>query len=112
MATLITGNAQAYVNFGRWICECPLGCGNALALDPGTPTYFCAPPGGCGHIATINWPSNSADIWDALEERSAPKNRNWFPDGHPLALKAGCPTGQSPKELRDEASEAAEALNG
>lgn len=105
MSTLITGMAQAHVNFGRWISDCPLGCGNALMLQPGETTFFCAPDGGCGHIAPIDWPSNSQEIWDALQERKAPKTRNWYPDGHHIALRAGCPTGQSPKDLRDEAAE-------
>lgn len=102
--TLLTTQARAYINFGRWVADCPLECGNALALQPGQANYFCAPPGGCGHMGTIEWPDNADELWSALENRP-PKNRNWFPSGHPLALRAGCPHGQSPKDLRDEFEE-------
>lgn len=101
---LITTQARAYVNFGRWIAECPLGCGNALELQKGQAQFFCNPPGGCGHVGSVDWPSNPDELWEALDGR-APKNRNWFPSEHPLALKANCPHGQTPQELRDETEE-------
>lgn len=102
---IITTNARAYVNFGRWIADCPLDCGNAMALQPRQTTFCCQTSGGCGHIASVEWPEDADGIWEALEERRAPKNRNWFPKSHPLALKAGCPNGQTAQELRDETSE-------
>lgn len=102
---IITLQARAYVNFGRWIADCPNDCGGAMALQPGQPEFYCAPPGGCGQIAPVEWPINAQEIWDALAERRAPKNRNWFPKSHSLALKANCPHGQTPAELRDETAE-------
>jgi hypothetical protein len=105
---LITNRARAYVNFGRWIADCPLGCGNALALEPGQPAFFCTPPGGCGTMTEVEWPDNAQDIWDALSERKMPRNRNWFPDSHELALRAGAKHGQTVAELRAEHSEAME----
>lgn len=102
---IITMQARAYANFGRWIADCPADCGGAMALEANQPSFFCAPPGGCGHMATVDWPGNVQEITDALMERKAPKNRNWFPPNHNLALRAGCPHGQTPQELRDEAAE-------
>lgn len=101
---IVPGNARAYINFGRWVADCPLDCGNALALQSNQPSFFCAPPGGCGHMGGVDWPDNAQEIWDALADR-APKNRNWFPASHTLALKSGCPHGQTPQELRDETQE-------
>lgn len=103
--SLVTTSAMAYVNFGRWIADCPLDCGNAAALEASQTTFYCNPPGGCGHIATVVWPKNAVEIWEALNERPMPKTRNWFPKDHSLALRSGCPHGQSAKELRDEAKE-------
>ncbi len=103
MMSLQITYAQAYVNFGRWVADCPLECGNALLVEPGQGSFFCQPPGGCGHIGTLVWDANYAEIWRALEERQMPKTRNWFPKDHPLALKAGCPSGQTVEELREEA---------
>lgn len=110
----LTSRARAYVNFGRWISDCPNGCGSAASLEPGQTMFHCGGTGGCGQMASVEWPADAQEIWDALEERSRPKNRNWFPDGHELALRAGCPAGQTPEELRREAAEAekAEALGG
>lgn len=103
--TIVTTAAQAYVNFGRWIADCPLGCGNAAALEPNQTAFYCNPPGGCGHMGELIWPSNAQEIWEALNERPMPKTRNWFPQDHPLAIRANCPHGQSVKELRDETQE-------
>lgn len=105
MTTLITSQARAYVNFGRWIADCPTGCGNAAGLQPGQGTFMCNPPGGCGFMTSVEWPNNANEIWEALEERPIPKTRNWFPSNHDLALRAGCPHGQTPADLRDEAKE-------
>lgn len=98
-------SAYAYVNFGRWISDCPQGCGNAMALEANQTTFYCAPPGGCGHVGQVVWPVDAVEIWEALQERVMPKTRNWFPKDHVLAIKASCPHGQSAKELRDEAQE-------
>lgn len=105
MTNLLNANAQAYINFGRWVADCPMGCGNATALEFNQVTYYCAPPGGCGHIGEVTWPVDAPEIWGALEERPMPKTRNWFPRNHDLALKSGCPHGQTPAELREEARE-------
>lgn len=99
---LITNQARAYVNFGRWVADCPLDCGSAMQLQPGQGSYHCVE---CGHLATIEWPDNADDIWAALDERNAKRNRNWFPSNHTLALRSGSPHGQTVQELRDETQE-------
>ncbi|MFE6846575.1 hypothetical protein [Streptomyces sp. NPDC057686] len=98
---ILTTRARAYVNFGRWVADCPLECGNAIALEPGQTSFFCPPPGGCGHIAEVEWPADPQGIWDALAVRP-PKHRNWFPVDHSLAVKAGCPHGQTVADLIEE----------
>lgn len=100
--SLVTTSARAYVNYGRWIADCPRECGFALKLDPQQGTFHCRE---CGLLTGVDWPSNADDIWNALGERPAPRNRNWFPQSHPLALRAGLPHGQSVDELRAEARE-------
>lgn len=100
--TLLTNQARAYVNFGRWIADCPMDCGSAMQLTNAQGVYHCVE---CGHMATIEWPDNVGEIWDALDERPAKRNRNWFPPSHILALKSGSPHGQTPQDLRDETQE-------
>jgi hypothetical protein len=100
--TLITNRARAYVNWGRWVADCPTGCGGALQLNPGMATFACVE---CKAISEIEWPPHADDIMSALEERPAPKNRNWFPSGHSLALRSNSPHGQTVKELYDETRE-------
>lgn len=100
--TLLTNRARAYVNFGRWIADCPMDCGSALQLQPRQPTYGCIE---CGFTTEVEWPANADDIWAALAERPAKRNRNWFPAEHHLALRSLSPHGQSPEELRAETLE-------
>lgn len=99
---IITNRARAYVNWGRWIADCPIECGGALKLNPGEAIFACPE---CRAISEVEWPSNAQEIWDELETRPIPKTRNWFPSGHALALRAGVPHGQSVQELRDETRE-------
>lgn len=102
MTTLITNEARAYVNFGRWIADCPTDCGSALKLEPGQGMFQCVE---CFHICSVDWPANAEDIWDTLAKRPAPKHRNWFPSQHELALRSNCPHGQTVAELEEETAE-------
>lgn len=104
MTTLITQTVLAYVNHGRWIAECPRQfCNNAVKLTGGETTFRCLIKfEGCGQEATIVWPPNAQEIWDALLLRPVPSTRNWFPFGHDLAVRFRMPAGQTPKELLDE----------
>lgn len=102
MTALVTNKARAYVNFGRWIAECPYDCGSARKLDPGETMFQCTE---CFTISSVDWPDNAQDIWDALSERPIPRTRNWFPSGHDLAVRSGCEHGQTVAQLRAEAAE-------
>jgi hypothetical protein len=97
---LVTGKALVYVNHGRVIADCAVDCGFALKLDPGQTAFHCLE---CNHVNTVQWPPNLQEILDALAERPAPRNRNWFPEGHTVAVKMGAPQGQTPEDLREEA---------
>jgi hypothetical protein len=99
MTALMTNQARAYVNHGRWIADCPRDCGSALILQNGQGGYHCPE---CGHLTTVEWPADVEGITAALMERPIPKTRNWFPEGHTLALRAGCEHGQTVQQLRDE----------
>lgn len=105
MSTLITSRARAYVNWGRWVADCPVNCGGALMLQPDQGAFLCQE---CGTLSEVEWPKDPQGIWEALLQRPAPKFRNWFPSGHALALKAGCPHGQTIAQLIEETAENAE----
>lgn len=94
--------ARAYVNFGRWVADCPQDCGAALKLDPGQTMFPCPE---CHSISEVEWPADPDAIWEALEKRPAPKNRNWFPEGHELAIRARLPHGQTAAQLDAETAE-------
>jgi hypothetical protein len=102
-----TRRAIAYVNWGRWVSDCPAGCGSAQRLEPGQDVFTCAE---CGQLALIAWPADADRIWFALTARILPRNRNWFPAGHPLALAANCPHGQGVDDLMAESFEHEGAL--
>lgn len=94
-----TRPATAYVNWGRWIADCPAGCGNAERLTPGQDGFACSH---CEQVALVAWPDNPAGIWQALGMRVLPTRRNWYPTGHPVALSAGIPHGQTVQDLLAE----------
>lgn len=94
---LLTTRARVYVNHGRVIADCPYPhCANAEKIDPGQTLFGCS---NCRQVAHIEWPPNLAEILAVLGLRPVPQTRNWFPPGHELALRAGCPDGQTVPDL-------------
>jgi hypothetical protein len=75
--------AVAYVNWGRWVADCPTsGCGSAQVVTPADPRFFCptcenAPAG--GRWATVTFPSLLVSIERVLELRDDVRHRNWVP---------------------------------
>lgn len=102
MATILRNAARAYVNWGRWVADCPQNCGSALSLESGQATFHCSE---CHSLSVIEWPENMGEIMDALAERPVPRTRNWFPASHDLALRFGLPHGQTARQLREEGRE-------
>ena len=92
--------ARAYVNHGRWIADCPRGCGGAEALTFGCASFTCS---NCQWVTRALWADGWVEVERALAERPLPLNRNWFPEDHPLAIASGRPHGQTPDDLRAEA---------
>jgi hypothetical protein len=83
----------AYVNHGRWVAGCGRrDCAGAERLEPRQPRFHCA---NCHWEAPVQWPPDADGIWAALAARPVPQTRNWFPAGHELALRSGCPHGQT-----------------
>jgi hypothetical protein len=97
-------DAAAYVNWGRWVADCPRwpGCSNAAELEEGQEAAHCEPPAGCGAAYRVIWPADAAQIWAALEQRPSPQTRNWYPAGHDRAAAYGLPAGETPAGLQAE----------
>lgn len=78
--------AVAYANHGRWVADCPSGCGGAMLLEPGAP-YLC---GHCwnaeigGRWRRVAWPRARRAIETLLLARPLAHTRNWQP-GETLA---------------------------
>ena len=100
--------AQAYVNHGRWVAECPRPfCGNARRLEPGQPRFWCGPAddpanGFCGLECPVEWPADAEEIDRVLRRRPVPATRHWYPAGHELAVRAGIEHGQTVADLAAE----------
>lgn len=96
--------ARAYVNFGRWVAECPRPeCTNALELRPRQDRFVCdSVPDGCGMDCPVEWPENASEIWEVLTRRPVPKTRNWFPSHHLTGVLNGYPNGQTVADLLAE----------
>jgi hypothetical protein len=84
-------HAIARVNHGRWIADCPFGCGGAEYVNPDQLLFFCcecrnAKTG--GRPVKVKMPRAHARIEELLLERTQTASRNWSP-GETLAdLKA------------------------
>lgn len=99
----MTATVQAYVNHGRWVADCSREfCNNAMKLEPRQGSFGCS---NCGLDAVVVWPADADEIWRVLSRRPVPDTRNWFPAGHDLAVRAGCPHGQTPADLLAENEE-------
>lgn len=113
---VVLTHACAYVYSGMWVAECPReGCGNVEALfdlanplDPRSPrtvrkqVFLCSY---CRCVAEIDWAADEAEIMAVLERRPIPHTRNWYPEGHHLAVRWGIPHGQSVGDLVAESRE-------
>jgi len=103
MAKTSSAYVRARMNHGRWIADCPRPyCTNAMRLTLGQITFHCAGEGGCGMHAAVAWPDSAELIQAVLEQRPVPGTRNWYPAGHPEAVRLGLPHGQSVSDLREE----------
>lgn len=92
----------AYLNWGRWVADCPvLGCTSAVGLDHRQTMAHCAE---CHQVATVEWPDNVPDLERVLWQRPEPGNRNWFPADHPMAIRGGLPHGQTVADLETEST--------
>lgn len=96
------GRTSAYLNAGRWICDCSdwPDCDGAIEYIPpaGTDLHRCNV---CGRWARIDWPVSLAEIQNLMELRPVP-NRNWYPAGHPRGVADELETGQTLEDLRKE----------
>lgn len=93
--------AVAYLNWSRWVADCPRPhCGNAEQFGR-TPTgqqggltgktFRCREEeGGCGLRCAASWPPNVADIERMVMPRPVPSTRNWVPgeDLHDLLIES------------------------
>lgn len=91
-------NGLVYINWGRPVVDCPFGCGNAYLYE-GQSSRNCNGPGGCNYEFGIVSPDNLGELMTELSRRPVEANRNWFPEGHPLAVRADYPMGQSVTDL-------------
>lgn len=69
--------AVAFEDAGRWVVNCPNGCGNAWAVDPSEKDKQCylapEPNGnggysraiGCMAVFAVDWPNNPQDLFAA-----------------------------------------------
>lgn len=117
---MVTGTnfARCYVYSGEWVADCPRQhCGNTVLMTvkedkdrnvAWTPyeTLHSFDCGYCGyHTDSVHWPANYELILDVLDCRPIPHTRNWYPEGHPTAVKTGVVDGETPADLVRENTE-------
>lgn len=75
--------AHAFVNAGRWMTQCPFGCGSAQVISETDRFWYCvtcANYSANGHSIPIMWPA--ADFCIALEDLLIERPaifQNWVP---------------------------------
>ena len=106
--------ALAYVNWGRWLAECPVpNCHDARLLMPEDLSITCAN----GHMSPVQWPGGApgskvvGQITAALADRPEMSTRAWFPAGQPFGQALGAPADQSPEDLIAETDAHAQAAS-
>jgi len=71
---------QAYVNWGRWVADCPHCRGGAMVVSRVDPVFWCVKCGMRGHPwRSVAFPGNADDIEALLVMRPDMANRNWRP---------------------------------
>ena len=89
-----TGTVKAYINHGRWVVECPAGCGHAIAASVSNPYFLCTMCGtktNSGQWFHVTFPAERAEIEQLLVQRAPAhptrpnmpyfvNTRNWEPD--------------------------------
>lgn len=95
---------KVYINHGRIIVDCPYGCNNAYRVKPGQKEAMCRTKSGDGCLVSfpLEIHEDLQEIESELNKRRMSKNRNWFPDDHPRAVRHNLPRGQSVSDLRAE----------
>lgn len=104
---------HAYVYEGQWVADCPAGCGSVEFLytqsrmngprDVRRTFFQCSY---CGYASDhMVWPRREHEIIEILMRRPVPRNRNWYPKDHPVAIQFRLPHGQTPEDLRAENEE-------
>jgi len=75
--------AVAYISEGRWVADCPMGCGGAIIVTPSDPVFLCMECGSGWHTVVFPSVSRRRLIEKALLKRPLsgliPKSRNWLP---------------------------------
>lgn len=106
--------ARAYVYNGEWVADCPSDCkstqfvedkrdedrGVAGTVGTRMDYFYCTY---CSTLTqSIRWPADADEIKEVLDRRPLRHTRNWYPEGHLVALQAGIPDGETVAELRAE----------
>lgn len=85
--TNIQGSVTPYVNEGRWVADCPAGCGGALVVTNDPAIFICpdcgSPENGNNWYAVV-FPPDKATIERVLLVRPSrrpdhARTRNWLP---------------------------------
>lgn len=78
---------EAYVNHGRWVVDCPGGCGNALVVSKDEPFYICHECGSRENegrwyfvVFPVEKQAIEAELLKRLERDGYRAwSRNWYP---------------------------------
>lgn len=109
-----TNFARAYVYNGEWVADCPADCKTTQFVED-KPDKYRGVPGTsgdrmdyfhCGYCtslwSSVRWPDRADEIKEILDRRPLRHTRNWYPEGHIVALQSGIRDGETIEELLAE----------
>lgn len=110
-----SSSARVFIYCGEFVAECPReGCGgvefmtdkeqrdrgDALVWGERRTVFHCAE---CNLFTDkIKWSEDADELMKVLNRRPIPHTRNWFPEGHMIAVKGRAPHGQTVDDLLQE----------
>jgi len=81
------GEVIARIDTGRWVADCPLGCGGAEMVSVHAPFFTCLSCGSGGLWWPVVFPSNREAIEKELLKRRDVRSWSWNPDESVAVLR-------------------------
>jgi len=88
IATVSEVTVLARIDSGRWLADCPAGCGGAEMVSAADPVFLCIACGSGDQWWPVTFPSNRAAIEAEIAKRADVNGWAWTPGETVAQLRA------------------------